>query len=391
MTQTFVQSFTHLKDRPNADKALPFLQRVASLVKPIMRKHNWVLPVLSEFFPESPNLLGLNINGGQKILLRLRPAHSPDTFMDEEDVVRTMLHELTHNVQGPHDEKFYKFLSELEDDKGRRLGENISHNAPVYIARQRALEAAEKRRRLAGVVGGSRRLGGIAPKRNLSPRELAAEAAERRVKDEKACASGATAQREAEKAAKESIQDEVIDLTTDSDSEVVILDETLSSGNAVKVATQIPDAKPPVKRPHKRPSLPDSKRSRSKVRSARLTTPPPSGTATPVVSRGSPLPMNDDQWRCPRCTLVNEPRTLQCAACLLIRPEEIINSGPADFAAQSSRRVYMGEVLSLVADTLKRKVDRTHLIDFAFFVLVFLLLLSYLCSLDFGLWTLRRT
>ena len=58
MPDIFVKSFTHLKDRPNANRALPLLQRVASLVKPIMRKHGWVLPVLSEFFPESPNLLG---------------------------------------------------------------------------------------------------------------------------------------------------------------------------------------------------------------------------------------------------------------------------------------------------------------------------------------------
>ena len=58
MSETFVKSYTHLKDRPHADRALPMLQRVASLVKPIMRKHGWVLSVLSEFFPESPNLVG---------------------------------------------------------------------------------------------------------------------------------------------------------------------------------------------------------------------------------------------------------------------------------------------------------------------------------------------
>ena len=59
MSETFVKSFTHLKDRPHADRALSMLQRVASLVKPIMRKHGWTLPILSEFFPESPNLLGV--------------------------------------------------------------------------------------------------------------------------------------------------------------------------------------------------------------------------------------------------------------------------------------------------------------------------------------------
>jgi hypothetical protein len=58
MPGSFIQSFTHLKDRPKSDRALPMLQRIASLVKPIMRKHGWNLPVLAEFFPESPNLLG---------------------------------------------------------------------------------------------------------------------------------------------------------------------------------------------------------------------------------------------------------------------------------------------------------------------------------------------
>jgi len=58
MSDIFVQSFTHLKDRYNADEALFLLKRIASLVKPIMRKRNWVLPVLAEFFPDHPALLG---------------------------------------------------------------------------------------------------------------------------------------------------------------------------------------------------------------------------------------------------------------------------------------------------------------------------------------------
>lgn len=58
MPDMFVQSFTHLSDMPKSDRALAMLQKVASLVKPIMRKHGWVLAVLSEFFPGSPNLVG---------------------------------------------------------------------------------------------------------------------------------------------------------------------------------------------------------------------------------------------------------------------------------------------------------------------------------------------
>lgn len=45
-------------------------------------------------FPDNPGLLGLNVNGGQKILLRLRPHHAPDTFLEFDDVIGTMLHEV---------------------------------------------------------------------------------------------------------------------------------------------------------------------------------------------------------------------------------------------------------------------------------------------------------
>ena len=99
--------------------------------------------------------------------------------------------QLTHNVHGPHDEKFYKLLSELEDEyealkqsgydgegfhaKGNRLGEYVSHNLPPHLARSRALEAAENRRRIGSMMGGPRRLGGAVLSRNMSPRELAAQ------------------------------------------------------------------------------------------------------------------------------------------------------------------------------------------------------------------------
>lgn len=46
---------------------------------------------------------------------------------------------------------------------------------PPHIARARALEAAEKRRRIGGMLGGARRLGGSVVRRDLNPRELAAQ------------------------------------------------------------------------------------------------------------------------------------------------------------------------------------------------------------------------
>ncbi|KAG9004412.1 hypothetical protein FRB90_010907 [Tulasnella sp. 427] len=237
-SNVFVQRFSHIKAMPREKEALEILQKVASLVKPIMRKHAWVLPVLAEFYPENPGLLGININGGQKICLRLRPHFDKGAFLRLEDIVGTMLHELTHNVHGPHDQKFYQFLSKLEDEfdalqrsgyagegffsNGTRLGQGVSHNVSPQVGRERALAAAEKRRQVAVVMNaGNRRLGGGA-REGKSMRQLAAEAAERRISDEKSCASGwAEAEAEVERATQRSVVD---DAEEDSDPEIILLD-----------------------------------------------------------------------------------------------------------------------------------------------------------------------
>ncbi|KIJ97888.1 hypothetical protein K443DRAFT_224902 [Laccaria amethystina LaAM-08-1] len=334
MSDTFIQSFTHLKDRPNQDGALHILKKVASLVKPIMRKHGWVLPVLAEFFPDSPNLLGLNVNMGQQILIRLRPAHAPDTFYDQEDIVQTMLHELTHNVHGPHDDKFYKFLSGLQDEydalqrsgyagegffsKGQRLGTNVSHDLPPHLARAKALEAAEKRQRTSRVLGSGGRLGGRVDTKGKTPRELAAEAAERRARDEKSCGSqagSALAQREAEKAAREGTENKVIDLTLDddSDSDVIIVED--------------------VPRPIAGPSSPSANK-RQAGAAPNFVGPGSSLTLKPAPDRKdsvssqrprarSPPARSNSEWACQTCTLLNKPFALQCDVCMSKRPQDV--------------------------------------------------------------------
>lgn len=57
-TDILIKSFTHLTGRPKADQAMQMLRKVASMVKPIMRTHQWILPTLAEFFPDQSNLLG---------------------------------------------------------------------------------------------------------------------------------------------------------------------------------------------------------------------------------------------------------------------------------------------------------------------------------------------
>lgn len=90
-----VLEFQVLTTKPKSDEALALLKKIHSLVKPIMRKHLWTLPLLAEFFPKQENLLGVNINRGAKICIRLRPFHSPDSFYDMDSLVGTMLHELS--------------------------------------------------------------------------------------------------------------------------------------------------------------------------------------------------------------------------------------------------------------------------------------------------------
>ena len=219
-------------------------------------------------------------------------------------------------MHGPHDEKFYKFLAELEDEydalqrsgyagegffsPGHRLGAGVSHGLPPHLARVRALEAAERRRRHETLTKGGGRLGGRSSAlERLSPRELAArvsfvflsaiwqcpygylsKAAERRKRDEMVCGSGSLALREAAKAAKLSVVDKVmVDLTKDGD-------DALASHS----------------------SNPGSSRSQSASGSTRARNTP--------TARPSP----DGQWTCPVCTLINTDLVLQCDACLTERP-----------------------------------------------------------------------
>ncbi|KAJ2376045.1 hypothetical protein IW150_002205 [Coemansia sp. RSA 2607] len=198
-----------LQRQSNRAQAQQLLQRVAAQVRPVMQARGWHVPVVREFLPRNANLLGVNINGGQEIRIRLRPAHDPSVFLAFGDLVGTMLHELAHIVRGPHDAVFYATLDALREETqrlmdagyagdgfytpGRRVGG--SRAAPTMAeARVRAAAAAARRTMLGGpprTLAQGAACGWRAAQAAHSPAQMAARAAERRLRDEKWCGDGA--------------------------------------------------------------------------------------------------------------------------------------------------------------------------------------------------------
>ncbi|RDL33275.1 putative WSS1 Protein involved in sister chromatid separation and segregation [Venustampulla echinocandica] len=196
-----VFEYSHLKRLSRENEALHALKKIASLVKPIMRARNWKVGVLAEFYPDQQNLLGINENRGQKICLRLRYPGDVNQFLPLEQVVDTMLHELSHNVHGPHHAEFHALWDQLRKEyeallskgytgegflsEGHALG---GRRLPMHEARRLARAAAEKRAVLS--KGSGQRLGGRPVRVGTDIREVIVNAIERRNTVLKGCGSG---------------------------------------------------------------------------------------------------------------------------------------------------------------------------------------------------------
>lgn len=195
-------SYEHLMECPQPDEALLRLRKIASLVKPLMRKRSWKVRVLSEFLPDDERLLGLNINKSFKICVRLRYTHNPGTFLPIEQCVDTLLHELSHIVFGDHDSNFHALWDELRDDHetlllrgytgegfltaGRKLGGGPV--PPQHEMRRLARANADQRRVLQ--KGSGRTIGGTRVPPGADLRKVLADAADRRATIDRGCASG---------------------------------------------------------------------------------------------------------------------------------------------------------------------------------------------------------
>lgn len=193
--------YQHDTGRPRADEALFTLRKIGSVVKPIMRQRSWRVGTLAEFYPNQDNLLGMNTNRGQMIQLRLRYPGDPNQFLPFESIVDTMLHELCHNVIGPHNQEFRALWDQLREEheallrkgytgegflgSGRSLG---GRRMPRHEANRLARQAAEQRK--VRNQGSGQRLGGSGILRGQDARAVIADAIERRLKIERGCASG---------------------------------------------------------------------------------------------------------------------------------------------------------------------------------------------------------
>lgn len=214
------------------------------------------------------------------------------------------------------------------------------------MARLKALEAAEKRAKASRVLGSGGRLGGVSRTAGMSPRELAArvshrsillvltllnvgmlQAAEQRMHDEKSCASGADAEREAAKAAKSSVVNNVIDLTLSSDEEdhdhpdvMVVKDVHPRPDSSTKASArpQPSNNKPTSQGSSSKPSVPASSHTRTTASSQSASIKQPAN----LTHRASKETASSTtgEWSCLVCTLLNPAHALQCDACATRRP-----------------------------------------------------------------------
>ncbi|RFU77885.1 ubiquitin metalloprotease fusion [Trichoderma arundinaceum] len=182
---------------PHPERSLKLLMRLKEDpgIKAAMKKHKFTVALLTEMEPlahtettheGTSRILGLNRNQGEVIELRLRTdAH--DGYRDYKTIRKTLCHELTHNVHGPHDRQFWDLCHQIEREvdaadwksNGRTLGETSRY----HISGQDQDEDVHEDD--GGWTGGEFVLGGTKmSSAGLSRREILAQAALERQRKE---------------------------------------------------------------------------------------------------------------------------------------------------------------------------------------------------------------
>ncbi|KAJ5132948.1 hypothetical protein N7448_007106 [Penicillium atrosanguineum] len=321
-----ISEYRHEKKRPRESEALFMLRKVASIVKPIMRQRSWRVGALCEFYPKQRNLLGLNVNSGQKICLRLRYASDQKQFLPFEQIVDTMLHELCHIVRGPHDRQFHALWNQLRDEheelvlkgytgegflsQGKRLG---GARMPIDEARRQARASAEQRR--SQTKNSGKKLGGAPVLRGTDMRKLRADAAQRRLEVEGGCASGTS---EGTELAEEAYNGFRTKAEEDDANEAAIMQafiELIQEEEREKYGSSYiaPSQDNPAGPSTQESPPPSDSRETWKAKPVETTHEDTPDLTTDNISYDAP-------WTCPACTLENRPKFLCCDACGSERP-----------------------------------------------------------------------
>jgi hypothetical protein len=89
MVDSLIGDVQALKKKPKYDEGLTLLKTIISHVTPIMKARSYRVGKVSEFYPGNKNLLGININGGQEIRIRLRDSWDETRFLPFEMLIGT--------------------------------------------------------------------------------------------------------------------------------------------------------------------------------------------------------------------------------------------------------------------------------------------------------------
>lgn len=309
----------HLTQFKNSDIGAKTIERVANIMKPLLREHNWRVGMLSEFLPKDGGLLGLNCNAGATIHIRMRHHSDPNQFMPFEQIMDTALHEMCHNTFGPHDESFHKMWDQMRDEywhlmqtgftgnyftgRGHYVGGKVTKTEARRIARAEAAKNAPK-----GLEPINRKLGGAPPPRIRSRGEMAdkiVQAAEKRMG--RICGSGRKSPEQRQLVADAAKNARVIEIDDD-ENEAAIQQAFMElaqqerereakakyggSGRSRDEAMIIPESSP-----------------------AKAFDPGSRAYDAPKAPIWDTMVEDDPRWECKACTMLNQPTSNICEAC----------------------------------------------------------------------------
>ena len=131
MSDSIIRQLDNLNNENNVDKqiyltyllgwhgdeiAQYYLYEINRKIEPILLKRGWKILVLKEFFPPNKNLLGLNVDNGQEVSIRLRYHHDNNQFIPFDEVMNTVLHEIAHCSISEHSAAFWSLHRDLVSD-----------------------------------------------------------------------------------------------------------------------------------------------------------------------------------------------------------------------------------------------------------------------------------